>query len=143
MKYEPMNEWMSHEFHIFYKFVCQECFQCTILMYERYELWINSFCMIFIPKSWNVKFIMGTLGSQSQPPMTNMCTSKKQSSYNFLRNSKIWNQKPTCTSRGSIILFTKSLIAITPREATCGATKGQAVKTQMLNECQVSQLIHA
>jgi hypothetical protein len=46
--------------------------------------------------------------------------------------------KPTYTSRGSTILYTKSLIAITPKKTVC-----RAAKAQMLNECQVSQLIHA
>jgi hypothetical protein len=56
-----MNLWIN-ECHInfasSYKYVCQMCFQCTILMCEKYELWINEFCMIFIIKSWNVKFVM-------------------------------------------------------------------------------------
>jgi hypothetical protein len=40
-----------------YKFVCQMCFQCTILVHETYELWMNEFCTIFIIKSWVVKFM--------------------------------------------------------------------------------------
>jgi hypothetical protein len=36
----------------------QMCFQCMILMLETYELWMNEFCMIFIIKSWNAKFVM-------------------------------------------------------------------------------------
>jgi hypothetical protein len=34
------------------------CFQCTISMCETYELWINEFCMNFIIKLWDVKFVM-------------------------------------------------------------------------------------
>jgi hypothetical protein len=34
------------------------CFQCTILMCEMYNLWMNEFCMIFITKLWDVKFMM-------------------------------------------------------------------------------------
>jgi hypothetical protein len=34
------------------------CFRCTISMCETYELWINEFCMIYITKLWNVKFVM-------------------------------------------------------------------------------------
>jgi len=41
-----------------YKYVCQMCFQCTILMCEMYESWMNEFCMISIIKSWNAKFAM-------------------------------------------------------------------------------------
>jgi len=36
----------------------QMCFQCMILMFETYELWMNEFCTISIIKSWNVKFVM-------------------------------------------------------------------------------------
>jgi hypothetical protein len=58
MKYEPMNERMSHGFSFSNKFVHQMCFQYTILMRETYELWLNEFCTISITKSWNVKFTM-------------------------------------------------------------------------------------
>jgi hypothetical protein len=52
MKYKPMNEEMSNEFCVSYKYVCQICSQwCTILMCETYKLWMNEFLMIFIPKS--------------------------------------------------------------------------------------------
>jgi hypothetical protein len=58
MKYEPINDWMSHEFHIIYKSICQTCFWCTILMYKTYELWMKEFCTLSIIKSWNAKFVM-------------------------------------------------------------------------------------
>jgi hypothetical protein len=58
MKYKPMNEQMSHKFASSYKFVCQMCFQCMILIHETYELWMNKFCTIFIFQSWNAKFMM-------------------------------------------------------------------------------------
>jgi len=111
-------------------------------MHETYELWINNFCMNFITKSWNVKFLMGTSWSQSPPQMPNICTSKKHSSYNFFKKFKNLKPKPTCTSRGFTILYTKNLIAITRKEVMCRAIKWQATKAQMLNECQISQLIH-
>jgi len=41
-----------------YKFMCQMCFQCMILMHEMYELQMNEFCMISIIKLWDVKFVM-------------------------------------------------------------------------------------
>jgi hypothetical protein len=34
------------------------CFQCIILVREMYELWMNEFCMIFITKSRDIKFVM-------------------------------------------------------------------------------------
>jgi hypothetical protein len=34
------------------------CFQYTVSMCEMHELWMNKFCMIFITKFWNVKFVM-------------------------------------------------------------------------------------
>jgi hypothetical protein len=34
------------------------CFQCTVLMHETYELWMNEFCMISIPKSWYAKCVI-------------------------------------------------------------------------------------
>jgi hypothetical protein len=34
------------------------CLQYMILVHETYELWLNKFCMIYITKSWNVKFVM-------------------------------------------------------------------------------------
>jgi hypothetical protein len=34
------------------------CFQCTLLVCETYESWMNKFCMISINKLWNVKFVM-------------------------------------------------------------------------------------
>jgi hypothetical protein len=40
-----------------YKYVCQMCFQCTLVC-ETYELWMNGFCMISIIKSQNAKFAM-------------------------------------------------------------------------------------
>jgi hypothetical protein len=40
------------------KYVCKMCFQCIISVCEMYELWMNEFYMIFITKSWNVKFVM-------------------------------------------------------------------------------------
>jgi len=58
MKYKLVNEWMSHKFHIFYKFVCQMCSQCMISVREKYKLWMNEFCMISITKLWDVKFVM-------------------------------------------------------------------------------------
>jgi hypothetical protein len=58
MKYERMNEQMSHGFASFNKSVYQMCFQCTISMHEMYELWMNTFCTISIPKSRDVKFVM-------------------------------------------------------------------------------------
>jgi hypothetical protein len=140
------NLWMNEchmNFTSSYKFMCQFFFQCMILMHETYALWINNFHTIFITKSWDVKFLMGTSRSQSLPPTPNIYTSKKHSSYNFFKKFKNLKPKPTYTSRGSTILYTKSLIAITPREAVCRTIKGQATKAQMLNECQVSQLIHA
>jgi hypothetical protein len=55
------NLWMN-ECHMdlasFFKIVFQMCFQCTILMWETYELWMNKFCTISIIKSWDVKFVM-------------------------------------------------------------------------------------
>jgi len=60
----------------------------------------------------------------------------------FFKKFKNLKLKPTCTSRGSTILDTKNLIAITQKEVVCRAIKWQAAKTQMLNECQISQLIH-
>jgi hypothetical protein len=52
-------EWMNvTNFTSSYEFVCQMCFQCMILVRETYELWMNKFCMIFIIKSWVVKFVM-------------------------------------------------------------------------------------
>jgi hypothetical protein len=56
-----MNLWMNEchtNFISPYKFVFQMCFQCTILVCKMYKLWMNEFCMIFITKSWNVKFVM-------------------------------------------------------------------------------------
>jgi len=41
-----------------YKFLCQMSFQCMISMCVTYKLWMNKFFMIFITKSWNVKFVM-------------------------------------------------------------------------------------
>jgi hypothetical protein len=38
--------------------VLRMCFQCMILIHETYELWMDEFCMIFITKSWNAKFMM-------------------------------------------------------------------------------------
>jgi hypothetical protein len=55
------NIWMNEchtSFASCYKFVCQMCFQCTILIRETYDLWMNEFFMIFIIKSWVVKFVM-------------------------------------------------------------------------------------
>jgi len=40
------------------KSMCQMCSQCTILMCEIDELWMNEFCMTSTTKSWNVKFVM-------------------------------------------------------------------------------------
>jgi hypothetical protein len=41
-----MNLWMN-EYHTnfasSYKYVCQICFQCTILMHEIQELWIKQY----------------------------------------------------------------------------------------------------
>jgi hypothetical protein len=34
------------------------CLQCTILMCEMYELWMNEFYMIFIIKLWDAKFVI-------------------------------------------------------------------------------------
>jgi hypothetical protein len=45
MKFEPINEQMSH------KFLCQMCFQCMILMREAYKLQKNKSFMISITKS--------------------------------------------------------------------------------------------
>jgi hypothetical protein len=47
-----MNEWMN-ECHMY-----QMCFQCTILMCETYELWMNDYCTISIIKSWDAKFVI-------------------------------------------------------------------------------------
>jgi hypothetical protein len=38
--------------------VYQVCFQCTILVHETYELWMNEFYTISITKSWDAKFVM-------------------------------------------------------------------------------------
>jgi hypothetical protein len=35
------------------KYMCQMCFLCMTSMHEMYE-----FCMIFISKLWNVKFVL-------------------------------------------------------------------------------------
>jgi hypothetical protein len=52
MKYKLMNE--CHMNFTSYKFMCQMCFQCMILMCETYKLWMIFFCTIFITKSWDV-----------------------------------------------------------------------------------------
>jgi hypothetical protein len=52
-----MNECHTN-FTSFYKYVCQICFQCMILVCETCKLWMNEFCMIFIIKLWNVKFVI-------------------------------------------------------------------------------------
>jgi hypothetical protein len=41
-----------------YQCVCQMCFQHMTSMHEMDELWMNEFCMIFISKLWNVKFVL-------------------------------------------------------------------------------------
>jgi hypothetical protein len=33
-------------------------FQCMISIFETYKLQMNNFFMIFITRSWNVKFVM-------------------------------------------------------------------------------------
>jgi hypothetical protein len=58
MKYKPMNEQCHMNFTSSYKFVCQICFQCAILVYEMYELWMYKFWTISIIKLWDVKFVM-------------------------------------------------------------------------------------
>jgi hypothetical protein len=55
--YEWMNE-CHINFSSSYKFVCQMCFQCMILMCEMYKLWLNFFCTTSITKSWDTKFVM-------------------------------------------------------------------------------------
>jgi len=54
-----INLWMD-ECHInftsLYKYICQMCFQCMILVCETYKLWMNKFCTISITKSWYVKW---------------------------------------------------------------------------------------
>jgi hypothetical protein len=55
------NLWMKKcctNFASSYKSMCQMCFQCTILIHETYELWMNKFCTISLTKSWDVKFVM-------------------------------------------------------------------------------------
>jgi hypothetical protein len=70
-----MNLWMNEchtNFASSFKFVCQMCFQSMILMRERYELWMNEFCMIFVTKSWDVKFVMkGQSGCNFKGSKTN------------------------------------------------------------------------
>jgi hypothetical protein len=57
MKYEPMNEWMSStKFSSSYKYVCQMCFQCMIVVHEMYELQMSKICTII--KLWDAKFVM-------------------------------------------------------------------------------------
>jgi hypothetical protein len=55
------NLW-GNEFHMdftsSYKFVCQMCFQCTILMREMYKLQMNKIYMISINKLWDLKFVV-------------------------------------------------------------------------------------
>jgi len=58
MKYKPIDEWILHILINSYKFVCQMCFQCTIIVHEMYELQMNKICMISIIKIWDVKFVM-------------------------------------------------------------------------------------
>jgi hypothetical protein len=41
-----------------YKYVCQMCFQCMILVCETYDLWMNKICTITINKLWDVKFVI-------------------------------------------------------------------------------------
>jgi len=62
-----MNECYTN-FTSSYKYVCQMCFQCMILMCEMYKLWMNVFCMIFVSKLWNVKFVMWF-----KPPTSREC----------------------------------------------------------------------
>ncbi len=55
------NVWMNEchtNFTSSNKFVFQMSFQCTILVYEMDELWMNKFCTISITKSWDAKFVM-------------------------------------------------------------------------------------
>jgi hypothetical protein len=37
------------------------CFQGMISMHDMYDLWMNKFCMIFITKSWDAKFVINKL----------------------------------------------------------------------------------
>jgi hypothetical protein len=53
--YEWMN--VTRMLHLLIN-LCPMYFQCMILVHETYKLWINEFCMIFIIKSWVVKFVM-------------------------------------------------------------------------------------
>jgi hypothetical protein len=57
-----VDEWNMNERHMnfasSYKYVCQICFQCMILVCETYELWMNKFCTIFIIKLWDTKFVI-------------------------------------------------------------------------------------
>jgi hypothetical protein len=52
------NKWMNVTwiFAFSYKFVCQMCSQCTILVHETYELWMNGFCTIFITRPLRIFF---------------------------------------------------------------------------------------
>jgi hypothetical protein len=55
--YEWINE-CHMSFASSYKFVCQICFQCKILMCEMCESWLKVFCIISVIKLWDVKFTM-------------------------------------------------------------------------------------
>jgi hypothetical protein len=75
-------------------------------------------------------YTFGVLNTRNidPPPTPNTCTSKKIQVEMFLKKFKILKPEPTCTLRDFIIMYTKSLTIITPREASRKTTNGHVVK---------------
>jgi hypothetical protein len=56
-----MNLWMNkchRNFASSNKSMWKICFKSMILVHKTYKLWMNEFCMTFITKSWDAKFLM-------------------------------------------------------------------------------------
>jgi hypothetical protein len=85
-----------------------------------------------VQKTTNKKSVtrleLWTRETYDPPPMFNTYTCKKIQVKMFLKKFKILKPEPTCTSKGSIIMYTRNLTIITPRKTSCKATNEHVVK---------------